>query len=47
MNKDNFQVILDRQQQSELIIKDFCENEFHFASRFHYWKSKHRLSCLI
>ncbi len=44
MSKEDFLVILTRQQQSGLSIKDFCENEAYPASCFHYWKSKYGLS---
>lgn len=44
MNKDEFLSILDRQRQSGLSIKDFCENEAYPASCFYYWKSKYGLS---
>lgn len=44
MSKEDFLVILARQQQSGLSIKDFCENEAYPASCFHYWKSKYGLS---
>ncbi|WP_163176606.1 transposase family protein [Bacteroides sp. 51] len=41
MSKEDFLSILDRQQQSGLTIKDFCENEAYSVSCFHYWKSKY------
>ncbi|MGL5981545.1 MAG: IS66 family insertion sequence element accessory protein TnpA [Phocaeicola sp.] len=44
MNKDEFLSILDRQRQSGLTIKDFCENEVYPASCFYYWKSKYGFS---
>lgn len=44
MSKEDFQAILDRQQQSGLTIKDFCENEAYSLSCFHYWKSKYGLN---
>ena len=44
MSKEEFQVILDRQQQSGLSIRDFCINESYTVSSFHYWKSKFGLS---
>ncbi|WP_321335001.1 IS66 family insertion sequence element accessory protein TnpA [uncultured Bacteroides sp.] len=44
MSKDDFLSILDRQQQSGLTIKDFCENECYSVSCFHYWKSKYGLN---
>lgn len=44
MSKEDFMVILDRQQESGLSIKDFCANEAYPASCFHYWKSKYGLS---
>lgn len=44
MSKADFLSILARQQQSELTIKDFCENEAYSVSCFHYWKSKYRLN---
>lgn len=44
MSKDDFLSILNRQQQSGLTIKDFCENEAYSVSCFHYWKSKYRLN---
>jgi putative transposase len=40
MTKEEFIVILDRQQSSGLSIKDFCLNESYTESSFHYWKSK-------
>ncbi|GHU83600.1 transposase [Bacteroidia bacterium] len=40
MSKEEFIVILERQQSSGLSIKDFCLNESYTASSFHYWKSK-------
>lgn len=44
MSKEDFLAILDRQQQSGLTIKDFCENEAYSVSCFHYWKSKYGLN---
>lgn len=44
MSKENFLMILFRQQQSGLSIKDFCENKAYPTSCFHYWKSKYDLS---
>lgn len=41
MTKEEFRHILERQQQSGLSIKDFCENETYPQSSFHYWKSKY------
>ena len=40
ISKEEFKVILDRQQQSGLSIRDFCSNEAYTVSSFHYWKSK-------
>jgi len=37
-------VILERQQNSGLSIKDFCSNESYAVSSFHYWKSKFGLT---
>lgn len=39
-SKDGFKLILERQQQSGLNIRDFCMNEGYTVSSFHYWKSK-------
>lgn len=39
-SKEDFSVILERQQQSGLSIKDFCSNEAYTVSSFYYWKSK-------
>ena len=39
-SKEEFMVILERQQNSGLSIKDFCVNESYAASSFYYWKSK-------
>ncbi|MGL4412224.1 MAG: IS66 family insertion sequence element accessory protein TnpA [Bacteroidales bacterium] len=47
MNKEEFLSILDRQRQSGLSIKDFCENEAYPASCFYYWKSKYALSSKV
>lgn len=44
MGKEEFQPVYERQQTSGLTIKDFCENEAHSSSCFHYWKKKFRLS---
>ncbi|MDR0745839.1 MAG: IS66 family insertion sequence element accessory protein TnpB [Mediterranea sp.] len=44
MSKEDFLSILNRQQQSGLTIKDFCENESYSVSCFHYWKSKYGLN---
>ncbi|GHS92963.1 transposase [Bacteroidia bacterium] len=44
MTKEEFIVILERQQSSGLSIKDFCLNESYTASSFHYWKSKFGMS---
>lgn len=43
-SKEEFMVILDRQQSSGLSIKDFCENESYTVSSFYYWKSKFGLT---
>ena len=40
VSKEEFSVILERQQESGLSIKDFCSNESYTVSSFHYWKSK-------
>ena len=40
MTKEEFIIILERQQTSGLSIKDFCVNESYTESSFHYWKSK-------
>lgn len=40
MNKEEFGLILERQQQSGLSVRDFCSNEGYILSSFHYWKSK-------
>jgi len=40
ISKEEFSLILERQQQSGLSIKDFCSNESYTISSFHYWKSK-------
>lgn len=40
ISKEEFRVILERQQQSGLSVKDFCSNESYTVSSFHYWKSK-------
>ena len=40
ISKEDFIVILERQQQSGLNIKDFCSNEAYTVSSFYYWKSK-------
>ena len=37
-------VILKRQQESGLSVKDFCENQSYTASSFYYWKSKFGLT---
>jgi len=37
-------MILERQQESGLSIKDFCENESYTRSSFYYWKSKFGLT---
>jgi len=44
MRKDDFLAIRERQLQSGLSIKDFCENESYPASSFYYWQSKFGLS---
>jgi putative transposase len=44
MSKESFLSILDRQQQSGLSMKDFCQNEGYCRSNFHYWKSKFGLT---
>ena len=43
-SKEEFSVILERQQESGLSIKDFCSNESYTVSSFYYWKSKFGLS---
>ncbi|WP_416349511.1 IS66 family insertion sequence element accessory protein TnpA [Proteiniphilum sp.] len=40
ISKEEFIMILERQQQSRLSIKDFCENESYIRLSFYYWKSK-------
>ena len=37
-------LILKRQQESGLSVKDFCENQSYTASSFYYWKSKFGLT---
>ena len=44
ISKEEFRVILERQQSSGLSIKDFCTNESYTVSSFHYWKSKFGLT---
>jgi putative transposase len=44
ISKEEFMVILDRQQSSGLSIKDFCANESYTVSSFYYWKSKFGLT---
>lgn len=44
MSKEEFLSIRDRQQESGLSIKDFCENESYPAASFYYWQSKFGLS---
>lgn len=44
MSKEEFVVILERQQKSGLSVKDFCANESYTLSSFHYWKSKFGLT---
>jgi putative transposase len=44
ISKEEFMVILERQQSSGLSIKDFCSNESYTVSSFHYWKSKFGLT---
>ena len=44
ISKEEFIVILERQQNSGLSIKDFCANESYTVSSFHYWKSKFGLT---
>ena len=44
ISKEEFIMILERQQQSGLSIKDFCQNESYTRSSFYYWKSKHGLT---
>lgn len=44
MTKEEFSAILNRQQNSGLSIKNFCENEVYTVSSFHYWKSKFGLT---
>ena len=44
ISKEEFRVILERQQSSGLSIKDFCANESYTISSFHYWKSKFGLT---
>jgi putative transposase len=44
ISKEEFRVILERQQSSGLSIKDFCSNESYTVSSFHYWKSKFGLT---
>jgi len=44
ISKEKFMVILKRQQESGLSVKDFCENQSYTASSFNYWKSKFGLT---
>ncbi|MDX9747647.1 MAG: IS66 family insertion sequence element accessory protein TnpB, partial [Paludibacter sp.] len=44
ISKEEFMVILDRQQRSGLTIRDFCSNEAYSVSGFHYWKKKFGLA---
>jgi putative transposase len=44
ISKEEFIIILERQQQSGLSVKDFCENESYTRSSFYYWKSKYGLT---
>ncbi|MBP8994800.1 MAG: hypothetical protein KBG30_13470 [Bacteroidales bacterium] len=44
ISKEEFMVILERQQSSGLSIKDFCSNESYVVSSFHYRKSKFGLT---
>ncbi|MEA5062855.1 MAG: IS66 family insertion sequence element accessory protein TnpB [Petrimonas sp.] len=44
ISKEEFIMILDRQEKSGLSIKDFCENESYTRSSFYYWKSKYGLT---
>jgi putative transposase len=44
ISKEEFMVILERQQNSGLSIKDFCSNESYAVSSFHYRKSKFGLT---
>ena len=44
ISKEEFILILERQQNSGLSIKDFCANESYTVSSFHYWKSKFGLT---
>lgn len=44
ISKEEFIMILERQQKSGLSIKDFCENESYTRSSFYYWKSKYGLT---
>ncbi|ULB33769.1 IS66 family insertion sequence element accessory protein TnpA [Proteiniphilum propionicum] len=44
ISKEEFMVILKRQQESGLSVKDFCENQSYTASSFYYWKSKFGLT---
>ena len=44
ISKEEFIRILERQEQSGLSIKDFCENESYTESSFYYWKSKFGLT---
>ena len=44
ISKEEFILILERQQSSGLSIKDFCTNESYTVSSFHYWKSKFGLT---
>jgi len=46
ISKEEFMVILERQQSSGLSIKDFCANESYTVSSFYYWKSKFGLTRL-
>jgi putative transposase len=40
MTKDAFFMILERQRNSGLTIREFCMNEGYYPATFYYWKSK-------
>ncbi|WP_418893461.1 IS66 family insertion sequence element accessory protein TnpA [Limibacterium fermenti] len=44
ISKEEFIMILERQQNSGLSIKDFCDNASYTHSSFYYWKSKYGLT---
>ncbi|MGL5683573.1 MAG: IS66 family insertion sequence element accessory protein TnpA [Marinifilaceae bacterium] len=44
MTKDEFLLVLERQHESGLSIKDFCLNEAYTDSIFYYWKIRFGLT---